>query len=158
MAQKNGIAALVVSNVARSAASGSDGIHVPWSADIVRAFKTVRQAMPHAIVGADAGRSRHEAMELGEAGADYVAFGIPPHVEDREKAMERQRDLIAWWAELFEIPCVAFDVPDADAAHALVLAGADFVTVSVGSTASAQDAAARVRTFSEALRVPEPAK
>ncbi len=62
------------------------------------------------IVGADAGRSRDDAMTLGEAGADYVGFGIPAHVEDRETARERRLDLVAWWSEIFEVPCVAFDV------------------------------------------------
>jgi thiamine-phosphate pyrophosphorylase len=158
IAQKNSIAALLEPAGSNSATRGADGIHVPWSSDIVRAFKTIRSERPGMIVGADAGRSRHEAMELGEAGADYVAFGIPPHVEDRAKAAERQRDLIAWWAELFEIPCVAFDVPDADAAHVLAIAGADFVSVRVTSKMSEKDAAAGIRAFSEALRVPEPAK
>ena len=63
------------------------------------------------------GASRHDAMELGEAGADYVAFGIPPDVEDRAVAVERRLDLIAWWSEVFELPCVAFDVADAEEAR-----------------------------------------
>ncbi len=156
--QKKGIATLVLSGAGDVRVLGADGVHVPWSADIVREFKTLRQASPDAIVGADAGRSRHEAMEIGEAGADYVAFGIPPHVEDREKAAQRQRDLIAWWSELFEVPCVAFDVPDSEAAHRLATAGADFVCVRVSSAEPEKDAVARVREFSQAVRIPEPAK
>ncbi len=156
--QKKGIAVLITPGAGELASLGADGVHVLWSPEIVREFKTLRQASPNAIVGADAGRSRHEAMELGEAGADYVAFGIPPHVEDREKAAERQRDLIAWWSELFEIPCVAFNVPDSEAAHRLAEAGADFVCVAISSAETEQDVAARVREFSQALRIPETAK
>jgi thiamine-phosphate pyrophosphorylase len=157
--QEKGIAVLLAPNAGNAAKLGADGIHVPWAADIVAQFKTVKQtARSGAILGADAGRSRHDAMELGEAGADYIAFGIPPHVEDREKAAERQADLIEWWSELFEVPCVAFDVPDREAAHRLASVGADFVGVSVRSTDTPADAAARVREFTEAIRVPEPAK
>lgn len=157
-AQKKGVAMLLGTDAAEAAKLGADGVHVPWSGDIVRAFKTLRQAAPSAIVGADAGRSRHEAMELGEAGADYIAFGIPPHVEDREKAGRRQLDLIQWWSELFEVPCVALDVPGPDAAQSLAAAGADFVAIRMASTETAEAAAARVREFAAAVRLPEPAK
>jgi thiamine-phosphate pyrophosphorylase len=157
LAQAQGVAVLIASETGETNMLGADGIHLIWSQDIVRSFKTARQSASDAIVGADAGRSRHDAMELGESGADYVAFGIPPHVEDREKAAQRQRDLIVWWSELFEVPCVAFDVPDSIAAHGLAVVGADFVSVSVTSSDTAKDAADRVRAFSEALRIPETA-
>lgn len=157
LAQAQGIAVLIASETGETNMLGADGVHLIWSPNIIRSFKTARQAAPDAIVGADAGRSRHDAMEIGENGADYVAFGIPPHVEDREKAAERQRDLISWWSELFEVPCVAFDVPDSDAAHTLAALGADFVSLSVTSSDTEKDAAARVLAFSAALRIPETA-
>ncbi len=85
------------------------------------------------IVGVDVGRSRHDAMTLAEAGADYIAFGIPPHVEDRAASAARRLELVAWWSEIFEIPCVAFDVDTADDATALAGAGADFVAMRLTS-------------------------
>jgi thiamine-phosphate pyrophosphorylase len=156
--QKKGIAALVVPASGEIQKLGGDGFHLPWSADVVHEFKAVRQASPRAIVGADAGRSRHDAMEIGEAGADYVAFGIPLHVEDREKAAQRQLNLIGWWSELFEVPCVAFDVPDSEAARRLADAGADFVGVRISSAELEKDAVARIGEYSQALRIPEPVK
>ncbi len=158
-AQKKDIAALVASGIDDSSKLGADGNHLLWSKDIVREFKTLRQSTPAGtILGADAGRSRHDAMELGEAGADYVAFGVPPHVEDRKKAAERQLDLVAWWSELFEVPCVALDVPDAVAARHLAEAGADFVGVRLTPADSEAEAVMRIREFSEALHMSEPAK
>jgi thiamine-phosphate pyrophosphorylase len=158
-AQAKDIAVLLTPATGNAAKLGADGIHLPWAENCVAEFKTARQsAKSDAIVAADAGRSRHDAMELGEAGADYIAFGIPPHVEDREKAGARQLELIAWWAELFEVPCVAFDVPDEHAAHELASAGADFIAVGIRSSDSETDIAARVRGFSQSIRVPEPAK
>lgn len=152
-AQRKGVAALVLGDTEQARALEADGVHLPWSRDVVRQLKAVKASCsPGFIVGGDAGRSRHDAMELGEAGADYVAFGVPQYVEDRARAAERQIDLVSWWSEIFEVPCVALDVADADQARRLVEAGTDFVAVTV--TTDDQPAAAndRVLAFSEALR------
>ena len=156
LVQKRGIAALVLADAAHASQLGADGMHVPWTRDVVREFKELRVVMAAAtIIGGDAGRSRDDAMQLGEAGADYVAFGIPPHVEDRARAIERQIDLISWWSQIFEVPCVAFDVADADQARRLAEAGADFISVPLSSHDPMRDAVARVRAFSDALKVHE---
>ena len=71
------------------------------------------------IVGVDPGISRHDAMTLAEAGAEYIAFGAPAHLKDRDRARERRDELIAWWAEIFQAPCVALDVETPEEAGAL---------------------------------------
>ena len=76
-------------------------------------------------------------MTLGEAGADYVGFGIPAHVEDRETARGRRLELVEWWSEIFEIPCVALDVDALADAAALAAAGADFVALQLPDDAPA---------------------
>jgi thiamine-phosphate pyrophosphorylase len=81
------------------------------------------------IVAGDAGRSRDAAMRLGEAGADYVGFGVHDFVTDKQTAAERRLELIQWWAEIFEVPCVALDVSTASDAERLARAGADFVAI-----------------------------
>ena len=88
-------------------------------------------------------------MTLAEDGADYIAFGIPPHVEDRAAAAARRLELVAWWGEIFEMPCVAFDVDTARRQSRSRGAGADFVAVR--ADADLQDPAearssARLRT------------
>lgn len=156
LAQKHGVAALLPAAAQIPGNLRPDGVHIAWSPDVVTQYRDIRRsAGPDAIIGADAGRSRHEAMDLGEAGADYVAFGIPPHVEDRTRAAERQLDLVSWWSEVFVIPCVAFDVADVEQARRLAEAGADFIAVTVSAQAPAREAAERVRTFAEALPVHE---
>lgn len=129
--QAKGVAALLSGDALMARTLRADGVHLPWSKDPIAAYGAAREILGNRyIVGADAGRSRHDAMSLGEAGADYVGFGIPAHVEDRETARERQIDLVAWWSELFEVPCVALDAADADLAL-LTEAGADFIALSV---------------------------
>jgi thiamine-phosphate pyrophosphorylase len=158
-AQEKGIAALIIGPVKLATKLGADGIHLPWSRTVVQQFKEARNLAPRdTIIGADAGRTRHDAMELGEAGADYIAFGIPPDVEDLARAAARQLELVSWWSELFEVPCVAFNVPDAHTAQELAQAGADFVTLALRSTDPIPEALSRVRAFSEAIKIHETAK
>jgi thiamine-phosphate pyrophosphorylase len=130
LAQDKGIAALIDGDAQLARTLRADGVHVPWSKDVAAAYAEAREVLgTRYIVGVDVGRSRHDAMTLAEAGADYIAFGIPPHVEDRAASAARRLELVAWWSEIFEIPCVAFDVDNADDATALAGEGADFVAM-----------------------------
>jgi thiamine-phosphate pyrophosphorylase len=130
LAQAKGIAALIEADAALARTLRADGVHLPWDRDIVARYREAREIIGgRFIVGADAGRSRDDAMTLGEAGAEYVGFGIPSHVVDRETAAARRLELVAWWSEIFEIPCVACDVDSAEDANRLARAGADFVAL-----------------------------
>jgi thiamine-phosphate pyrophosphorylase len=130
IAQAKGAAALVEADAKLALTLRADGVHLPWSKDIVARYGQAREILGQRfIVGADAGRLRDDAMTLGEAGADYVGFGIPPHVADRETARGRRLELVVWWSEIFEVPCVAFDVETLEEAATLARAGADFVAL-----------------------------
>ena len=82
----------------------------------------IRVKSLQAIIGCDAGLSRHDAMEAGEAGASYLAF---------TGDLDDQLDMIDWWAELFELPCIGTGVRDAVVAMECACAGADFVSLSI---------------------------
>ena len=103
------------------------------------------------MIGVDAGRSRDDAMLLGESGADYIAFGIPAHVEDRATAENRQSDLIAWWSEIFEIPCVAGDVASPEGARTLAGDGADFVTLTLNAGMDGQTIRDTIAAYAGAI-------
>ena len=125
VAQAAGAAALVENDVALAARIAADGVHLTATPDLADTYRETRRVLgKQQIVGADPGASRHLAMELGEAGADYIAFS-------RSGAGEAQRDLVEWWSEVFEVPCVAMDVADATCAAVFIAAGADFVAFPV---------------------------
>ena len=107
------IAALIEGDAQLARTLRADGVHLPWSKDTAARYGEAREMLgTRYIVGIDVGRSRHDAMTLAEEGADYIGFGIPPHVEDRSAAAARRLELVSWWSEIFEVPCVAFDVDD----------------------------------------------
>ena len=150
--QSRNIAALIADDASLARQLRTDGVHLTWSKDQLERFAEAREILgARFIIGVDAGRSRDDAMTLGEAGADYIAFGIPPHVEDRATASVRQEDLVSWWNELFEIPCVAFDAADAIAASRLARTGADFVAVKITSADKPESARDRVAAFASAI-------
>ncbi len=150
--QAKGIAALIHGDAGLARALRADGVHVAWVPNIQAAYTEAREILgTRFIVGADAGRSRHDGMELAETGADYVGFGIPAHVEDRATASERRFDLAAWWAEIFEVPVMALDVETTDQVAALSAAKADFVAITLPSTISAHEFESQVRALSSAL-------
>jgi thiamine-phosphate pyrophosphorylase len=156
VAQAKGIAALIQSDARLARTLRADGVHLPWSKDVVDRYGEARQVLGNRfIIGADAGRSRHDAMTLGEAGADYVGFGIPRHVEDREAARARRLDLVAWWSEIFEVPCVAFDVETEEDAAALIEAGADFVAVRAPANLDLAELSRWAHNLAQALAAPE---
>lgn len=157
-AQAHGAAALIDSDAEAARKLKADGVHLPLSRAPLEACRAAREALRgSAIIGAEAGKSRHDAMSLGEAGVDYVSFGVPPDVKDIAGARARRLDMVTWWAEIFEVPCVAFDVADADAAAVLVRAGADFIAVTLDAGLSAADTRGFVTDIAAALGAPQAA-
>lgn len=85
-----------------------------------------------AQIGVTCHASKHLAMEAGEKGADYVAFGafFDSTTKDKGDAERPTPDLIEWWTRLFEIPCVAIGGITPANCKPLIEAGADFLAVS----------------------------
>lgn len=126
LAQERDVALVVQDDPALAHRIDADGVHIPADSSLYRAARDLLGSK--AIIGADCGLVRHDAMVLAELGADYVAFGVPG--ADRADGKERRNASIAWWAETFEVPCVAMEVESPDEAVRLAQAGADFVALS----------------------------
>ncbi|MBA2588175.1 MAG: thiamine phosphate synthase [Alphaproteobacteria bacterium] len=108
---------------------GCDGVHVGQED---ASYNEARAALPKGIVGVTCHDSRHLAMEAGEAGADYVAFGAFFATQTKEPKTTADIELLRWWGEMMVVPCVAIGGITLANARPLVKAGADFLAVSAG--------------------------
>ncbi|HXZ45774.1 MAG TPA: thiamine phosphate synthase, partial [Pseudolabrys sp.] len=150
--QDKGAALLLDGRAELGARAGGDGAHLTGIAAFTDALE---QLKPDRIAGAGGLASRHDAMLAAEQGADYVMFGEPDAAGGRPTfaAIEER---VAWWAEVFEIPCVGYAASINEVAP-LVAAGADFVAL---GDFLWRDPNAIAQIMSEATRqieLPEPA-
>lgn len=142
IAQEHGVAAIVFEDLDLAVTIKADGLHVPAGADAAAYIATARAALGRdASVGVDAGGSRHQAMAAGEAGADYVAFSA---ANTSKEARSERDDLVTWWAEIFEVPCVALSLATADDVEMADRNGADFASLVLPSAETAEAIASLV--------------
>jgi len=143
LAQSHDTAVLVPDDIELMKTLGCDGVHITHSKDgaaPVAAMRSAREVLlDNFIAGGEAGTSRDGAMQLGEAGADYVGFALAEAGVERDGARADQLQRIAWWADIFEVPCVAFDVETPEQAAALTQAGADFIAFRLAANAPPAD-------------------
>lgn len=105
-----------------------------------------------AIVGVTCKASRHLALEAGEAGADYVAFGAFFPSATKPATTPSAPEILSWWQEMTTMPCVAIGGITVDNCPALVEAGADFLAVASGVWSHPAGPAAAVRAFEVRMR------
>jgi thiamine-phosphate pyrophosphorylase len=141
------VAFIVNDSISLAKRLGADGVHLGQEdGDPVEARKVLGR---NAQIGVTCHDSRHLAMEAGEAGADYVAFGAFFPTMTKDVKHRAEPDLLTWWQTLFELPCVAIGGITPDNCAPLVRAGADFLAVS-GAVWGGDEAAA-VRAFDQAI-------
>jgi thiamine-phosphate pyrophosphorylase len=127
---------------------GADGVHLGQSDGDVREARALLG--PSAQIGKTCHDSRHLAMEAGEAGADYVAFGAFYPTTTKPSNYRPDSSILTWWSTLFEIPCVAIGGITPDNARPLVEAGADFLAV-CQAVWTKEGPASAVKAFAEVL-------
>jgi len=106
---------------------GADGVHLGQSDGDPREARAMLG--PSAQIGVTCHDSRHLAMEAGDAGVDYVAFGAFFPTATKETAHRPEPAILSWWSRLFEIPCVAIGGITPQNGRVLIEAGADFLAV-----------------------------
>jgi thiamine-phosphate pyrophosphorylase len=108
-------------------ACGADGVHLGQSDGSIADARALLG--PDAQIGRTCHDSRHLAMEAGEQGADYVAFGAFYETTTKPSHYRPTPDLLTWWTTISQLPCVAIGgITPANAAP-IVAAGADFIAV-----------------------------
>lgn len=145
LAHARDVAFLVNDRPDLAAEMGADGVHI--GQDDAPYAEARRRVGPDRIVGVTCHNSRHLAMEAGEAGADYVAFGAFYPTATKEPKTQADPEILAWWSQLFELPCVAIGGITVANAAPLVRAGADFLAVSAGVWDHPDGPEAAVRAF-----------
>jgi thiamine-phosphate pyrophosphorylase len=141
------VAFIVNDSISLAKRLGADGVHLgQGDGDVAEARERLGRS---AQIGVTCHASRHLAMEAGEAGADYVAFGAFFPTMTKQVEHHAEPEILFWWQSLFELPCVAIGGITPNNCAPLVAAGADFLAVS--GAAWNGDEAAAVRAFHEAM-------
>ena len=142
---EHNVAVLVSDDPELAAESGADGTQISGTLDDYRHARDVLGS--DRIVGALANGTRHGAMELGEAGVDYIAFDQTVAMKLGAEDAQDEISPIAWWSELFEIPSVAFAPSSFDDIDQLVRAGSDFIRPEDAMWSSPERAAETVKRY-----------
>ncbi len=141
------VAFIVNDSISLAKRLSADGVHLGQSDGTVADARA--ELGRDAQIGMTCHGSRHLGIGAGEAGADYVAFGafFPSSTKTTEHKAELE--LLEWWQEIMEIPCVAIGGITPANCPPLIKAGADFLAVS-GAVWSGDEAQA-VRDFTAAI-------
>ncbi len=111
-------------------ACGADGVHL--GQDDVAHYgidKTKEMLGEDRVLGVSCHDSRHMAMEAGELGADYVAFGSVFPSQTKETAPPVPLSVLEDWVIAVKTPCVAIGGITAQNCAPLVQMGVEFVAV-----------------------------
>jgi thiamine-phosphate pyrophosphorylase len=128
---------------------GADGVHIgDEDITVAEAREIVGEA---SIIGASCYGSRDRAMEAGEQGADYVAFGQFYETKTKPAKGHPEPEILQWWSTATVLPCVAIGGIKADNCMPLVKAGADFLAVVTGIWEYESGPKQAVKEFNEAI-------
>jgi len=145
LVQSHGVAFIMNDRPDLAKALGADGVHIGQSDGPINKARALVGA--DGIVGATCHASRHLAMEAAEQGADYVAFGAFFDTATKITEARPELEILEWWQEVMEIPCVAIGGITVDNAPPLARAGADFIAVSSGVWKYAKGPEAAIDAF-----------
>jgi thiamine-phosphate pyrophosphorylase len=152
--QSRGVAFLLNDRADLVADAGCDGAHVGQSD--MSAKEARARIGKHLTLGVTCHDSRDLAMQAGEDGADYVAFGAFFPTTTKDAPTHADPELLSWWSEIMELPCVAIGGITAANCAPLVTAGANFLAVVGAVWAHPEGPAAGVRAMNAAIAAARP--
>jgi len=145
--QAANVALIVEASALVAARGGADGVHLTGGPEAIAEARSSLKG--ERIIGAGGLRARHDAMDVGEAGVDYVMFG-DPRPDGSMPPLAAVIERAGWWAEIFETPCVAY-APDPESVPALVETGAEFVALGAWAFEEGRDIRALVAEANETI-------
>lgn len=149
VAQSRDVALIMNDRPDLAKVTGCDGVHVGQDD---APYREARRIMgPDAMIGVTCHDSRHLAMVAGEEGADYVAFGAFFPTVTKEPKAKADPEILTWWQQMMEIPCVAIGGITVENAPALIRAGADFLAVCGGVWSHPDGPEAAVKVFNAVM-------
>ena len=147
--KKHEVAFVVNDDVTLAKHLGADGVHLGQGD---ASLEEARAALGKDVqIGITCHDSRHLAMEAGEGGANYVAFGAFFPTRTKETIYRPEPEILKWWSTLMEIPCVAIGGITPENCEPLVAAGADFLAVSSSVWNVAEGPARAIEKFQAAI-------
>jgi thiamine-phosphate pyrophosphorylase len=149
IAEDRGVAFILNDRPDLAAKTGCDGAHIGIDDMPLKAAQKLLG--PDAIIGVTCKVSRHRAMEAGEQGASYVAFGAFFDSATRGVKAEADTEILEWWSQLMEVPCVAIGGITPENCGPLVKAGADFICASAAVWDHPDGPASGIRAFNRAI-------
>jgi thiamine-phosphate pyrophosphorylase len=148
IAQAREVAFILNDDAKLAASTGCDGAHL-GQADGDHAG--ARKLLQGKILGITCHASRHLAMEAGELGADYVAFGAFFPTSTKETQHQADPEILDWWAEMMEVPSVSIGGITPVNCGPLIRAGTDFLAVVGAVWNHPEGPAAGVRAMNKAI-------
>ncbi|WP_430389261.1 thiamine phosphate synthase [Blastomonas fulva] len=121
---------IVNDDVALAKRLGADGVHLGQGDGDPRDAR--EELGKDAQIGVTCHNSRHLALEAGEMGADYVAFGAFFPSSTKDAKIKAEPEILEWWSSMMEPPCVAIGGITVDNAASIIATGTDFIAVSGG--------------------------
>ncbi|MEZ5922712.1 MAG: thiamine phosphate synthase [Parvularculaceae bacterium] len=129
--------------------AGADGVHIGQEDASYAEARAIMGA--EAAIGVTCHNSMHLAIEAGEAGADYVAFGAFFPTRTKDAKTRADIDLLRNWSIGTTVPSVAIGGINAENCGRLVAAGADFIAVSAAIWENAEGPEKAVTAINKAI-------
>ncbi|MAW86178.1 MAG: thiamine phosphate synthase [Phyllobacteriaceae bacterium] len=127
LAQEKGVAVMIVDDTRTAGRVHADGVHLE-NAKATMA-ETAERFDGKLMLGVGGAKTRHDALELGEARPDYIFFGRIGY-DTQPEPHHRNLALGQWWAEMVTLPCVVMGGAAIESAAAVAATRADFVALS----------------------------
>jgi thiamine-phosphate pyrophosphorylase len=148
--QETGAVLLITDKPSLVEAAGADGVHFS-NLDQLQTTRTKLAA--GRLAGAGGLPSRHDTMVAAESGVDYVMFG-EPDADGRRPGFSALIERVAWWAEIFQLPCLAF-AGSLEEVTQLAEARADFIALGDAIWNAGTNAPEAVAQATKLMRQPE---